>query len=361
MSTAVRTAAALAVVGTVHAAVNARLLRRPVPGARGTARVSVLVPARDEATRIDACLNALREQDILEILVLDDGSSDGTADLVRAAAAGDPRVRLLDGAPLPAGWLGKAHACAQLAAEARGDVFAFVDADVRLAPGAVGAATALLESTGLDLIAPHPRQLAGSAAERLVQPLLQWSVLTTLPLRLAERSPRPSLSAANGQFVLVRRSAYERAGGHAAVRARVLEDLALLRAIKAAGGRGVMVDGTALATCRMYAGWAELRDGYGKSLWSAFGSPAGASAVVGALGFAYLLPAVAALRGSRTGFVGYLAGVAGRVITGRATGSRVWPDALAHPISISAFGYLTARSFVQHRRGALRWKGRAIR
>jgi hypothetical protein len=109
----------------------------------------------------------------------------------------------------------------------------------------------------------------------------------------------------------------------------------------------------------MYAGWAELRDGYGKSLWSAFGSPAGAGAVVGALGFAYVLPAVAALRGSRAGFVGYLAGVAGRVITGRATGSRVWPDALAHPVSITAFGYLTARSLVQHRRGALRWKGRA--
>lgn len=361
MSTAVRAAAALAVVGTVHAAVNARLLRRPVPGAVAASRVSVLVPARDEADRIGSCLNALLVQDILEILVLDDGSSDGTVDAVHAAAGGDPRLHLLEGAPLPPGWLGKAHACAQLAAAAGGDILAFVDADVRLEPGAIAAAAALLESTGLDLIAPHPRQLAGSMAERLVQPLLQWSVLTTLPLRLAERSPRPSLSAANGQFLLVRRSAYQQAGGHAAVRAQVLEDLALLRAIKATGGRGVMVDGTALATCRMYAGWAELRDGYGKSLWSAFGSPAGASAVVGALGFAYLLPAVAALRGSRAGLVGYLAGVAGRVITGRATGSRVWPDALAHPVSITALGYLTGRSLVQHRRGALRWKGRAIR
>ena len=360
MSAVVRAATAVAVAGTVHAVINARLFRRPVAGTTAAARVSVLVPARDEAARIGACLDALRAQDVLEILVLDDGSSDGTADAVRAAAEGDPRVRLLDGAPLPPGWLGKAHACAQLAAAATGDVLAFLDADVLLAPGALGSAAALLDSTGLDVIAPHPRQLADSMAERLVQPLLQWSVLTTLPLRLAERSPRPSLSAANGQFLLVRRAAYERAGGHAAVRGQVLEDLALLRAIKAAGGRGVIVDGTALATCRMYAGWAELRDGYGKSLWSAFGSPAGAAAVVGGLGFAYVLPAAAALRGSRVGLVGYLAGVAGRVITARATGSRAWPDSLAHPVSITAFGYLTARSLVQHRRGALRWKGRAI-
>jgi hypothetical protein len=361
VSAAVRVAAGLAVAATVHAAVNARLLRRPAPGAVAAARVSVLIPARDEAARIGKCLAALRAQDVLEILVLDDGSSDGTAGIVRAAAEGDPRVRVLEGAPLPTGWLGKPYACAQLAAAATGEVLAFVDADVVLEPGAVTTAAALLATSGLDLISPHPRQIAESGAERLVQPLLQWSFLTTLPLRLAERSPRPSLAAANGQFLLVRREAYERAGGHGAVRAAVLDDLALLRAVKTSGGRGGVVDGTALASCRMYAGWAELRDGYGKSLWAAFGSPAGAAAVVGALGVVYVLPAVAALRGSRAGLAGYLAGVAGRVVTARATGSRAWPDALAHPVSITVFGYLTARSLVQHRRGALRWKGRALR
>jgi hypothetical protein len=355
----VRIGAALAVAGTAHAAVNVRLMRRPVLGDTTERRISVLVPARDEAATITACLRSLSAQDVAEILVLDDASTDTTAAIARDAAAGDPRVRVLDGASLPAGWLGKPHACAQLAAGATGDVLAFVDADVLLAPGAVSAAAVMLDRLRLDLVAPHPRQEAGTLAERLVQPLLQWSVLTMLPLRLAERSHRPSLGSANGQFVVVRRSSYDRAGGHAAVRGAVLDDLALLQAVKASGGRGGYVDGTHLATCRMYRSWREIRDGYGKSLWAAFGSPAGAAAVVGAVAVTYVLPPLAALRGSRAGLVGYLAAVAGRVITARATGGRAFPDALAHPVSIATFGYLTARSFAV--RDRVRWKGRPVR
>jgi hypothetical protein len=340
---------ALAVVGAVHAALNSRLLRRPIDGPV-RARVSVLVPARDEAAQIAACLDSVDGAD--EVLVLDDGSRDGTATIAAAHGA-----RVLTGTAPPPGWLGKPHACAQLAAAASGDVLVFLDADVRLRPGAVRAAVHLLETTGLDLVSPHPRQEVATVAERLVQPLLQWSILTTLPLRLAERSPRPSLAAANGQFLVVRRTAYERAGGH--VPDAVIDDLALLRAIKRSGGRGGIVDGTDLASCRMYEGWAALRDGYGKSLWAALGTPAGSAAVLGGLGLAYVLPAVAALRGSRIGLLGYAAGVAGRVIAARRTGGRML-DSVAHPVSIVVLGYLTARSQVQHARGTLRWKGRAV-
>lgn len=338
-------------LGSAHAAVNARLLRRPGPGAVRS-RVSVLVPARNEAATIGGCLDSIGTDCADEILVLDDGSTDATARI-----AADQGARVVTGTPVPAGWLGKPHACRQLVAASTGDVLVFVDADVRLHPGAVRAAVHLLETSGLDLVAPHPRQQTGSVAERLVQPLLQWSILTTLPLRIAERSPRPSLSAANGQFLVVRREVYLRAGGH--VPDAVLDDLALLRAIKRAGGRGGVVDGTLLATCRMYAGWNELRDGYGKSLWAAFGGPAGSAAVLGMLGLAYVVPPVAALRGSRAGLIGYAAGVAGRVVAARRTGGRA-ADAFAHPVSITLFGYLTIRSHVQHARGRLRWKGRQL-
>jgi hypothetical protein len=339
----------LAAAGTVHAAVNARLLRRPVPG-HASSSVSVLIPARDEAARIGDCLDRIGAH---EVLVLDDGSSDATADIAALHGA-----RVLTGSPLPRGQLGKPHACGQLAAAATGDVLVFLDADVRLAPGAIDAAVGLLEVSGLDLVSPHPRQDAVTCAERLVQPLLQWSILTTLPLRLAERSARPALAAANGQFIAVRRAAYERAGGH--VPDAVLDDLALLRAVKRSGGRGVVVDGTDLAACRMYDGWAALRDGYGKSLWAAFGSPAGSAGVLAVLGLAYVVPAVAALRGSRAGVVGYLAGVLGRVIAARRTGGRV-ADSFAHPLSVMVLGYLTVRSHVQHARGRLSWKGRPVR
>lgn len=357
--------AAGAAAGALHAAVNVRRLRRPPAGSLVDGCVSVLLPARNEAHRLEPCLRALLDQagvPGLEIVVLDDRSDDGTAAVVKGVVDSDPRVRVVTGVEPPPGWLGKPHACHQLAghADPAADVLVFLDADVVLAPRGVAASVALLRESGLDLISPYPRQVTGTVGERLVQPLLQWSWLTFLPLRLAERSPRPSLAAANGQLLVVRRAAYDRAGGHAAVRGEVIEDVALLRAVKRAGGTGGVVDGTELASCRMYAGWDELRDGYGKSLWAAFGSPGGAAATVGALAALYVLPAVAALAGSRAGLAGYAAGVAGRVVAARATGGRVWPDAFAHPVSIAALGWLTARSWRQRRRGALSWKGRAV-
>ncbi|MBV9172762.1 MAG: glycosyl transferase, partial [Chloroflexi bacterium] len=198
-------------------------------------------------------------------------------------------------------------------------------------------------------------------AERLVQPLLQWSWLTFLPLRAAESASRTSTAVANGQFLVVRRAAYQAAGGHAAVRSEVLDDVALARALHRAGARGSVADGTPLATCRMYHGWRDLRDGYSKSLWAALGSPAGAVAAMSLLNVAYVLPLLAALlRRSPAGLAGYAAGVAGRAVTARATGGRVWPDSLAHPASVVVLTFLTARSVVQARRGTLRWKGRAV-
>lgn len=356
---------ALALAGTAHAAWNLRRLRVPPHDPPPVAeRVAVLLPVRDEAHRVEPCLRSLLDQvgvRELSVTVLDDGSTDGTAEVVRRVAGNDPRVRLLTGAPLPTGWWGKPWACAQLAASVPdADVLVFVDADVVLAPHAVAASVALLRWAGLDLVSPYPRQLAVTPAERLVQPLLQWSWLTTLPLHLAERSPRETLAAANGQLLVLDAATYRRAGGHAAVRDRMLEDIALLRAVKRSGGRGTVADGTYVASCRMYDGWADLRDGYAKSLWSAFGSPAGAAAVVGVLGLTYVVPPLAALRGSRIGLVGYVAGVAGRVLVGRRVRARVWPDALAHPASVVTFGWLTARSLRLHARGRLSVRGRSL-
>ncbi|WP_067498037.1 glycosyltransferase family 2 protein [Actinoplanes sp. TFC3] len=352
---------------TGHTLVNAARLRRPVRGANVTERVAVLLPLRDEAERVTPCLESLLGQrgiPELHIFVLDDGSTDGTAEVVRAVA-GD-KVHVLTGEPLPPGWLGKPHACAQLAAAASGaDVLVFVDADVVLEPDAIAGGVALLRSAQVTLLSPYPKILG---AGRLVQPLLQWSWLTFLPVRAMERSPRPSLAAAGGQWLVVDRAGYEQAGGHASVRADVLEDIGLARSVKRGGGQIAIADGSRLAGCLMYSSWRELADGYSKSLWASFGSPAGATAVVAMLLLLYAAPPVAAAGFAIAGrweqaamaLCAYGMGVAGRMITAAATGGRIWPDPLAQPISIVLFAGLVMRSFRRRRRGQLTWRGRTV-
>ena len=356
---------------TAHTAASLRLLRAPDPAAPTvTEPVSLLIPARNEERHIEATVrSALAQTGVaeLEVLVLDDGSTDRTGEIVAGLAAEDARVRLITAAdePPPPGWLGKPWACERLADEARGSALVFVDADVLLAPHAVRALVHTLRTTGLAMVAPYPHQESGTWLERLVQPMVTWSWAATMPVRWGERSLRPSLSAANGQLLAVDAAAYRAAGAHAAVRGEVIEDVALMRAFKRAGAHAATVDGSHLASCRMYTGTTEVVDGYAKSLWAAFNGPVGSLAVTGLLVGVFVVPAAAAAaaptRGTRAiGAAGYAAGVTSRALVARRTGEPVLPDALAHPASILAFAGLSAVSWWRHLRGTNRWKGREV-
>lgn len=353
----------------VHTLVNVRFLRRPAATGPDIAeRVSICVPARNEARHIGRTVADLLAQEglpDLEVLVLDDGSTDTTADILHGF--NDPRLTVITSPdePPPPGWLGKSWACARLAEQATGTVLVFADADVAFGPHAVRAAIAELRSGGFAMVSPFPREVADDWLGRLVQPLLTWSWVATVPLRLAEWLPWTSFSAANGQFLVFDADAYRAIGGHGAVGGQILEDICLMRTMKAAKLRATPVDASGLVECRMYETPQELVDGYAKSLWSAFGGPVPSLAANGLLLITYLVPPVAALVGRRRdtrliGALGYFAGVASRATVAGRVGGRVWPDSMAQPASIVAFAALNGISWYRHRRGLATWKDRPL-
>ncbi|HEX8680329.1 MAG TPA: glycosyltransferase, partial [Chthoniobacterales bacterium] len=189
--------------------------------------VSILIPARDEAENIAAAVGAALANLGAEVLVLDDGSTDATPEIVRAIAAGDARLRLVSGEALPPGWCGKNWACTQLAAAATRPLLLFVDADVRLAPHAAATIAAWMRRHDVQLASGVPFQELGSFAERLVIPLIHFVLLGFLPLRRMRRSRNPAYAAACGQLIAVHAAAYRKCGGHAAVRDRIHDGLAV--------------------------------------------------------------------------------------------------------------------------------------
>jgi hypothetical protein len=241
----------------------------PVAHAPGSPTVSVLIPARNEELGIAACVRSvLASEDVeLDVVVLDDHSTDRTADIVREIAATDPRVRLESAPPLPDGWCGKQHACLALSKFARHDVLVFLDADVRLEPDALARMDLFLRESGAELVSGFPRQETGTLLEKLLIPLIHWLLLCWLPMWLMRRFPWPGLGVGCGQFFVTTRVAYEKVGGHGhpTVRGSRHDGLTLPRAYRRAGFMTDLCDASELATCRMYRSAAGVWNGLAKN------------------------------------------------------------------------------------------------
>jgi glycosyltransferase involved in cell wall biosynthesis len=238
---------------------NSFLFREPplcdaASGSEAVASISVLIPARNEELGIEACVRSvLASQHVeLELIVLDDASTDRTAEIVRAIAAEDSRVRLETAPPLPAGWCGKQHACFALSKLARCDTLTFLDADVRLEPDALARMALFLKQSGAELVSGFPRQETGTLLEKLLIPLINWLLLCFLPLWGMRHFRWSAFGAGCGQWFMTTRAAYEKVGGHAAVKASLHDGLTLPRAYRKAGFFTDVSDATNLATCRMY-------------------------------------------------------------------------------------------------------------
>ncbi len=332
--------------------------------------VSVLIPARDEAARIAATVRSLLAQDYprFELVILDDASRDGTADAIRAAAAGDPRLRLLAGADLPPGWLGKNWACAQLAEAARGEVLVFTDADVDWSPGALAALIAYLEASRADMASVWPTQRTETWGERLVVPLMALTIVGYLPVLGVHYLPFVSMAAANGQCLAFRREAYHLLGGHEGVKASIIEDITLARRAKRLRLRLRLADGDGQIACRMYAGWPEVRDGYAKNILAGHGNLFFLFLSTLFHWAIFLFPPLWLLTGWAWPLAGWpclpllltALGVGTRMLTAAVTRQRLG-DALLLPLSVLAMTAIAGRAvWWQARYGGPQWKGRRI-
>jgi hypothetical protein len=299
-------------------------LPAPVPGAPPPAgpRVSVCVPARDEAANIGACVRAVLASDYpdLELIVVDDRSSDGTSDAARAAAAGDPRFHLTAGSEPPAGWSGKAWACARAAGEASGALLLFVDADVRVHPGAISALVRARAAEGLGLLSLFGRWQLVSFWERALIPTVGWFIRGAVDLDRVNK-PGAEEAFANGQLILLTREAYESVDGHGAVKDQILDDVRLAAAVKRRGhATGLRVAPWAFEV-RLYRSLSEILNGYTKNLYEGMGRRP-------ALGMGAVL---FVLVGTLAPYLGLAGGLVGRAALGwsvPATGWLAWMAAI---------------------------------
>ena len=280
-----------------------------VGGGASAPRVSLLVPARNEELNIDACVSSLLAQRYadFEVIVLDDHSSDGTLDALRRIADTPlgAKLRILEGRPLPAGWHGKAWACQQLGEAALGELLLFTDADTRHRPDALARAVEAMRRSGAGMLSLTPAQEMQSFWEMLIVPLVYHILFSYLPLAMVSKSPSPAFCYAIGQFILFRREAYEKIGGHRSVCNNIVEDVWLCKAVKRSGGRVAAFDGSDALSCRMYRGFSEIWKGFSKNLFAGLGNSVfGLFALMTLVALLYLAPygllVTSALHGDRS-------------------------------------------------------------
>jgi cellulose synthase/poly-beta-1,6-N-acetylglucosamine synthase-like glycosyltransferase len=340
------------------AAVNFVQIRTPKRTSDLLESVGVIVPMRNEAKNVEGLVATLAAQEgSSHFYLLDDNSEDQTFELLQRFAGADSRFTVIKGAALDDKWIGKTWALQQLFEASKEDVLVSIDADVRLSNNAINKAVTTMHGARLDFVSPYPRQIAQSFAERLIQPLLQWSWLTTVPLRYAESSGQKSMAVANGQFFVVRRSALISIGGYQTVKHAVIDDVFLARELIKSGSSGTVINGSDIAETHMYSSWNEIEAGYGKSLSKAFGSIVGAVFVVAFLFITSIAPLILGLLGNVYGWLGFAAIVGTRVLSAiKSRGNLL--DSVLHPISVIALIYLIVYSYLM--RGSIQWKGRTV-
>lgn len=249
---------------------TAPVIKRFIKPVKEQKLVSVLIPARNEEQNIVRCIEAVLAQDYrnIEIIILDDNSSDKTYEL--AASFNLSQLKVVKGEELPPDWLGKNWACHQLANQANGEYLLFLDADVDIKPIVISSAITEMEKSNASLLSVFSTQIIKSFGEHLIVPLMNWLLLTFLPLKFVYSTVSISFVAANGQFMLWKKEDYLKIGGHNIVKNKVVEDMELARAVKRNGLKVKTMLGGELIYCRMYNSFSQSYNGFLKNFYAGF-------------------------------------------------------------------------------------------
>jgi glycosyltransferase involved in cell wall biosynthesis len=335
-----------------------RLKRGAIPSAR--LLVSVIIPARDEAHVIGQTVRALLAStyDNFELIVIDDRSTDGTGDVVRAID--DPRLLVIAGEEPPPGWLGKPWALHKGSLVARGELLLFVDADILYAPGALAAAVAWMEETGRDMITLLPDIRMRGFWDHVAMPNLAMFLFTLSPSWLANRTNLPMLAIGGGTGNLVRREAYAAAGGHEALKAAVVDDVALGRLIRRSGRTTAGVRAEPFVSVHMYDGLRGIVEGFTKNGFAIFNRNYALAAVVLVISAAgNLLPYALAVTGEPFSIASVALITVIRVILFAALGYSLLAAIFLHPLMIAVWLWIMLRSmWITGIRRRLPWRGR---
>jgi chlorobactene glucosyltransferase len=329
-------------------------------------KVSLLIPARNEEANLELLLPTLVAQDYanLEIIVLNDHSTDRTLKIAQRYAARDARLRVIEGGELLPGWLGKPNACRQLAQNATGDILVFTDADTLWQPDAIGLCVKAMQATNADAMCAWPQQILSGWFSSLVQPWMTWSVLALLPVWLIPNPKHKLIVSANGQMLAFKKECYASINGFEPVKHSILEDMALARNVKAQNLRFVLLNGLGSVKCKMYSSTQETFDGFAKAAFVGLGSSVPAL-LVSILFFAWLFLApwiwlIASLVSGSSftlPLVAVLLSLLGRFVADLEFGYPLYLF-VQQPLSMIGWAVIAVASWRRFRKGETSWKGR---
>jgi chlorobactene glucosyltransferase len=323
--------------------------------------VSILIPVRNEAANILMLLESIRQQDYqnYEVLILDDESSDTTYRICADYAARYPQFRVIKGKKLPHGWLGKNYACHQLAEEAQGNFFLFVDADEKMSIGLINSAIHRMYANKLSLLSLFANQQMNTIGEHLVVPLMHYILLNLLPLRLVYLVKNYTVAAASGQFMLFEAETYRKCQWHKLVKDKVVEDVEIMRQVKANKYNGEALMANGMISCRMYKGYEDAINGFSKNFLAAFNY-----SIIWFLIYIVLIivgPMIIIMT-LNLQLILFIVGLIAltRAMISLSAGQNAWYNIVLHPAQMFSLTLVAFLAIQRHLTKTMIWKGRKI-